>query len=130
MPTTSSDCACGQRHCHDAVGTGLAAADNLLIDEHLHVAARVRFAAVPVGGKHQHLTWRRLGDQPDVGHHHDGVGAQQILTRPRRDRRPARVIVEWHAPVLRIAQIGQQLAPGRDQLVGIEQRHLRERRLD
>ena len=63
---------------------------------------------------------------PDVRHDHDRVGAQQIVDG-FDDVDAGLLEIDRHAPHFGVAIIGQQLAPRRDDLIGIEQRHLRKR---
>ncbi len=101
--------------------------DRLLIGEHLHVAAALRFAGQPIGGEDEHLTGRDLRDNADVRDDDDGVGAQKA--RYRFDDVDTRLLdLDGHTAHVGIAIVGQQLAPGGNELIGVEQRHLRKGR--
>ncbi len=119
----------GEADLEDAVGRGLSVPDRLLAGQHLHVATRSRLARETVTGEHQQLARRQLGHEAEVRDDDDRVGTEQA--GHGLDEVDARLLpdVERHAAVLRIAVVGQHLAPRGDELIGVEQRHLRERRL-
>ena len=114
----------GQGRFEQAVGRCLALGDRLLRHDHADRAIGYRLAGEPVGGEEQHLTRRRLGHQADVRDDHDRIGAQQVVHGfDNVDAGLAKI--DGHAPHFRIAMVRQQFAPGRNHLIGIEQRHLR-----
>ena len=75
--------------------------------------------------KNSDLARRRLGDQADVRDDHDRVGAEQAAHR-LDDVDAGLLQVDRYAAHLGVAVVGQQLAPRRHELAGVEQRHLRE----
>ena len=84
-----------------------------------------RLAGEAVRREHQHLAGRGLRHHADVRDHDDGVGAEAIVDG--LDQVDAGFgDGERDAAELRIAMVRQQLAPRGDELVRVEQRHLRE----
>ena len=68
---------------------------------------------------------RGLRHQADVRHDDDRVGAQQVVDG-FDDVDAGLLEVDGHAPDFGVAMVRQQLAPRRHELIGVEQRHLRE----
>jgi hypothetical protein len=111
-----------------AIGVCLTAADRLLIREYLHIASGLRFTAEAIRGKHHELAGRDLRDEAHVRHDDNRVGAKHASDC--FDEVHAGLLdVQRNAPEFRIAVVGQQLAPGCNELIGVEERHLRKRRL-
>ena len=95
----------GQRRSPRAVRLCGARRDGLAAHHGLHLAAGHRLAGEPVGRKQQQLSGRRLRDQANVRHHHDGVGPQPIV-RSLDQIQPGRVYRQRDATELGVAVIG------------------------
>ena len=124
-PTTSSIRSSGSVASNSPSAVVWPSRDGLLRHDHANGAIGRGLAGEAIRGEEQHLARRGLGDQADVRHDHDRVGAQQVVDG-FDDVDAGLLEVDRHAPHFGIAMVRQQLAPRRHDLIGIEQRHLRE----
>ena len=109
------------------VGRGRAARDDRLVGDGVDLTVGARLAGEAVRGVDQDLSGRDLGHEAEIRDDHDRGGAQTV--EHRLDEVDAGLLeIERDAPGVGLAKRRQHLAPRRDDLRRVEERHLREGR--